>query len=226
MSPNVVVILADDLGYGDLGCYNPQSKIPTPHLDQLAKEGVRATDAHAPASVCSPTRYAMLTGRYAWRGQLKSGVIAPWGKPILEQDRLNVALLLRGYGYTTGCFGKWHLGWEWPTKDGQPPKPVNAGPSNVDFSKTLGGGPLTRGFDYYFGVDLPNFPPYCFIENDRTVGNPSLHTEKVDQINRPGPILPGWKQEDVLPEIGRRAIGWLEKVSKESNPFFLYLPLP
>lgn len=210
-TPNIVVILADDLGYGDLSCYNPQSKIPTPHLDQLAREGVRATDAHAPASVCSPTRYAMLTGRYAWRGLLKSGVVAPWGKSILERDRLNLPLLLRGYGYTTGCFGKWHLGWSWP--------------ENRDFTKPIGDGPTARGFDAYFGVDLPNFPPYCFIENDRTVGIPSLHVEKAEQLNRPGPILPGWKLEDILPEVSRRAVGWLEKVSKDSKPFFLYLPL-
>ena len=229
--PNIVVILADDLGYGDLGCYNPASKIPTPNLDQLAREGVRATDAHAPASVCSPTRYAMLTGRYAWRGILKNGVVAPWGKPILERDRLNLAFLLRGYGYATACVGKWHLGWTWPTKDGAPPKGVNAGPSNVDFSRPIGDGPTTRGFDYYFGVDLPNYPPYCFIEGDRTVGVPTRHTEKVGQINRPGPILDGWKLEDILPEVGRRAVSWLEKAgkaskaSKDSKPFFLYLPL-
>ncbi|WP_309718475.1 sulfatase-like hydrolase/transferase [Armatimonas sp.] len=224
--PNIVVILADDLGYGDLSCYNATSKIPTPNLDQLAREGVRATDAHAPASVCSPTRYAMLTGRYAWRGILKNGVVAPWGKSILERDRLNVALLLRGHGYTTACFGKWHLGWSWATKDGAPPKGVNAGPTNVDLTKRIMEGPTERGFDDYFGVDLPNFPPYCFIENDRTVGVPTRHTEKEGQINRPGPILDGWKLEDILPEVGRRAVSWLEKASKSpEKPFFLYLPL-
>jgi arylsulfatase A len=223
--PNIVVILADDLGYGDLSCYNPASKIPTPALDQLAREGVRATDAHAPASVCSPTRYALLTGRYAWRGLLKNGVVAPWGKSILERDRLNLALLLRGHGYATACFGKWHLGWSWTTKDGAPPKGVNAGPTNVDLTKRIGDGPTERGFDYYFGVDLPNFPPYCFIENDRTVGVPTRHTEKEGQINRPGPVLDGWKLEEILPEVGKRAIGWLERASQESKPFFLYLPL-
>jgi arylsulfatase A-like enzyme len=223
--PNIVVILADDLGYGDLSCYNPSSKIPTPHLDALAREGVRATDSHAPASVCSPTRYALLTGRYAWRGLLKNGVVAPWGKPILERERLNLARLLRGQGYATGCFGKWHLGWSWETRDGQPPKGVNAGPTNVDLTKRIGDGPIDRGFDDFFGVDLPNFPPYCFIENDRTVGVPTRHTEKEGQINRPGPILDGWKLEDILPEVGKRAMGWLEKVSPASKPFFLYLPL-
>ena len=219
---NIVVILADDLGYGDLGCYNPASKIPTPHLDGLAREGVRATDAHAPASVCSPTRYAMLTGRYAWRGLLKSGVVAPWGPPILERDRLNAAQLLRNHGYQTACFGKWHLGWSWSTKDGAPPKDVNAGPSNVDFSRPIGDGPTTRGFETYFGVDAPNFPPYCFLEGDRTVGMPNLHTEKVGQINRPGPILPGWRLENILPEVGRRAVAWLERASQNRKPFFLF----
>ena len=224
--PNIVVILADDLGYGDLSCYNAASKIPTPNLDRLAHEGVRATDAHAPASVCSPTRYAMLTGRYAWRGILKNGVVAPWGPSILERDRLNVALLLRGHGYATACFGKWHLGWGWITKDGAPPKGVNAGPTNVDLTKRIAEGPTERGFDDYFGVDLPNFPPYCFIENDRTVGVPTRHTEKDGQINRPGPILEGWKLEDILPEVGKRAVSWLEKASQDAEkPFFLYLPL-
>ncbi|MBB6048821.1 sulfatase family protein [Armatimonas rosea] len=224
--PNIVVILADDLGYGDLSCYNPASKIPTPHLDALAREGVRATDSHAPASVCSPTRYAMLTGRYAWRGLLKNGVVAPWGKPILERERLNLATLLRSHGYATGCFGKWHLGLGWETKDGAPPKGVNAGPTNVDLTKRIADGPLERGFDTYFGVDLPNFPPYCFIEGDHTVGVPTRHTEKEGQINRPGPILEGWKLEEILPTVAQRTVAWLEKVSKDTEkPFFLYLPL-
>ena len=108
--PNIVVILADDLGYGDLGCYNKDSKIPTPNLDRLAKQGMRFTDAHSPSAVCSPTRYGLLTGRYPFRSPLKKGVVAPWGAPIIEPGRLTMAEMLRRAGYRTACIGKWHLG--------------------------------------------------------------------------------------------------------------------
>lgn len=223
--PNVLILLADDLGYGDVSCTNPQSKIPTPNVDRLAREGVLCTDAHAPGSVCSPTRYGLLTGRYAWRGRLQRGVVAPWGPPILEQERVNLATLLRDAGYATGCFGKWHLGWDWPTKDGLAPKGVNAGPTNVNFRRRIGGGPVDRGFDTFFGVDLPNFPPYCFIDQDRTVGIPQRHVEKEGLINRPGPVVDGWRQENILPEVARRASEWIAEQARSRRPFFAYVPL-
>ncbi|MFY7954130.1 MAG: sulfatase family protein, partial [Armatimonadaceae bacterium] len=206
-------------------CCNPASKIATPRIDALAREGVLATDAHAPASVCSPTRYGLLTGRYAWRGRLQRGVVAPWGAPILEEDRLNLAGFLRDQGYSTGCFGKWHLGWDWPTKDGKAPKPVNGGPTNVNFRRRIGGGPIDRGFDTYFGVDLPNFPPYCFIDQDRTVGIPQRHVEREGQINRPGPVIDGWKQEEILPKVIDRAAAWIREQARSTKPFFAYIPL-
>ena len=190
-------ILADDLGYGDLGCYNAESKIPTPHLDRLASEGMRFTDAHSPSSVCSPTRYALLTGRYAWRTSLQRGVLVPWDPPLIAPDRLTVATLLKQHGYATSCIGKWHLGWEWPTKDGQPPASGQNRLSNVDFTKAITGGPTTRGFDEYFGTDVPNYPPYCFIENDHTLGIPSEPNRP--EFNRPGPMLPGWQWVDIMP---------------------------
>ena len=112
--PNIVYILADDLGYGDLGCYNKDSKIPTPNLDRLAKEGMRFTDAHAPSSVCSPSRYGILTGRYAWRSRLQRGVLLPYDRPLIDAGRLTVPTMLKQQGYTTACVGKWHLGWDWP----------------------------------------------------------------------------------------------------------------
>ena len=118
--PNIIYILADDMGYGDMGCNNPGGKIPTPHLDRLAAEGMRFTDAHASSSVCSPSRYALLTGRYCWRTPLKSSVLWPWDPPLIEADRLTAAKLLNQQGYRTACIGKWHLGWEWATKDGKP----------------------------------------------------------------------------------------------------------
>ena len=224
--PNIVVILSDDLGYGDLGCYHSQSKIPTPHLDRLAGEGMRFTDAHAPASVCTPTRYALLTGRYAWRTWLKGGVLGPWDRPLIEAERLTVPALLKKHGYATHCVGKWHLGWEWPTKNGASPSARGDRLSNVDFTQSIGGGPITRGFDSYFGTDVPNYPPYCFLENDRTVGLPNaVDGGRADGFNRPGPMLPGWKLVEILPELTKRAVRRVEDAAKAGQPFFLYFAL-
>ncbi|MDE2812477.1 MAG: sulfatase-like hydrolase/transferase, partial [Gemmatimonadota bacterium] len=175
--PNIIYILADDMGYGDMGCNNSGCKIPTPHLDRLAAQGMRFTDAHASSSVCSPSRYALLTGRYCWRTPLKSSVLWPWDPPLIEADRPTVAKLLSQQGYRTACIGKWHLGWEWATKDGKPAygdesigrlnrEQRQALERNIDYSQPIGGGPLACGFDSYFGVDVPNFPPYTWFEQD------------------------------------------------------------
>jgi len=224
--PNVVYILADDMGYGDLACQNPKSRIPTPSLDRLATQGVRFTDAHAPTAVCTPTRYSVLTGRYSWRSSLKRGVLGPYGRTLIEPGRLTVPMMLRQAGYATACVGKWHLGWQWPTTDGRPLAydPRN-GTSNVDFTKPIAEGPTTRGFETYFGTDVPNYPPYCFIENDRTVGIPNARSRP--EFNRPGPMLPGWEWVDIMPELTRRAVKYIEDSAKASprRPFFLYFPL-
>lgn len=223
--PNLVFILADDLGYGDVRCYNSRSKIPTPNLDRLASEGMRFTDAHAPDSSCTPSRYGILTGRYCFRSRLISGVLPPWGEPLIEPGRLTVPALLRQYGYSTAALGKWHLGWGWTTTDGQRPASGD-GLSNVDFTRKLQGGPLTRGFDEYFGVDLPNFPPYCFIDQDRTVGIPSVAAPmRKGGFNRPGPMVPDWNQTNILPEITRRAVTYLEHAAQTNRNFFLYFAL-
>ncbi|MCE9553448.1 MAG: arylsulfatase [Planctomycetes bacterium] len=223
--PNIVLILADDLGYGDLQCYCPESKIPTPRLDALAGEGMRFTDAHSPSAVCSPTRYGILTGRYAWRTRLKRWVLSPWDPPLIEAGRLTLPEMLRGAGYRTACIGKWHLGWQWPTKDGKPVDKKNLG-ANVDFSKPIGEGPIARGFDEYFGDDVPNFPPFIFFENDRTLGLPTARKLK-SMHGHDGPMLPGFKQEDVMPAITKRAVAFVDRQAKESpkRPFFLYVPL-
>ena len=223
--PNIVFILADDLGYGDVGCYNAQSKIPTPNLDRLATEGMRFTDAHAPDALCTPSRYGLLTGRCAFRSRLKRGVLPPWGEPLIEEGRLTLPALLRQHGYATACIGKWHLGWTWPTKDGQLPSGKD-GLGNVDFTKPITSGPTSRGFDYYFGTDVPNYPPYCFIENDHTVGVPSLPAPlQKGAINRPGPMLPGWNLTNIMPELTRRAVRYVEDAAHTTRPFFLYFPL-
>jgi len=227
--PNIVFILADDMGYGDLNCQNPESKIPTPHLDRLAAESMRFTDAHAPTSVCTPTRYAILTGRYCWRSSLKRGVLWAWGRPLIEDGRLTVGGLLKRHGYRTGCVGKWHLGWDWRTADGEVVLGGGAGGGNVDridFRKPVAGGPLTKGFDYYFGTAVPNFPPYCFLENDRTVGIPTVPKPKT-MFGHPGPMLPGWKLEEILPGLEAKAVEFVDRHVKAApdRPFFLYFPL-
>ena len=223
--PNIVYILADDLGYGDLGCYNSASKIPTPRLDQFAREGMRFTDAHSPSSVCTPTRYALLTGRYAWRTKLQRNVLGPWDKPLIAQDRLTVGKLLQQRGYATACIGKWHLGQTYVTKDGKPPiGGTKNALSNVDFTQPITDGPVARGFDHYFGTIVPNYPPYCFIENDRTVGIPSVPTTGRN-FNIPGPMVPGWKLEDILPGLTSHAVKWVEEAAKAKRPFFLYFSL-
>lgn len=224
--PNIVLILADDLGYGDLGCYNGDSRIPTPHLDRLAREGMRFTDAHSPSAVCSPTRYGLLTGRYAWRTRLQRGVLGPWDKPLIAPDRLTVGALLQQHGYTNACIGKWHLGLNWPTTDGRPPSGRDNPMSNVDFSRPVADGPTTRGFHHYFGTIVPNYPPYCFVNDDRTVGIPSVRdTGNADLFNIPGPMVPGWKLVDILPGLTRHAVEWVGTAAKSGRPFFLYLPL-
>jgi arylsulfatase A-like enzyme len=215
--PNVVYILADDLGYGDPGCYNAKSKIPTPHIDRLAKEGVRFTDAHSPSAVCTPTRYALLTGRYAWRTRLQRNVIGPFSQPLIAVKQLTVPSMLREQGYATACVGKWHLGWGWP-------KPGDDG--KRDFTKPIPDGPTTRGFGTYFGTDVPNYPPYCFIDNDRTVGIPSESAPVgKDMFNIAGLTVPDWKLVDILPGLETRAVEFIGKAAKDDKPFFLYLPL-
>jgi arylsulfatase A len=217
VKPNIVYILADDLGYGDVGCYNPASKIPTPNIDQLARDGVRFTDAHSPSSVCTPTRYALLTGRYAWRTRLQRNVIGPFSEPLIAEKQLTVAGLLREQGYATACIGKWHLGWGWPRPGAE---------GKRDFTRPIPDGPTARGFDLYFGTDVPNYPPYCFLENDRTVGVPSEAAPVGrDSFNIPGPMVPDWKLVDVLPGLEKRAVGYIEQAAKGGKPFFLYLPL-
>ena len=223
--PNILCILADDLGYGDLGCYNKDSKIPTPRLDRLAREGMRFTDAHSPDSVCTPTRYALLTGRYAWRTRLQRNVLGPWDRPLIAPERLTVGKLLQQHGYTTACIGKWHLGQNYTTIDGKPVLGgVNNALGNVDFTQPVADGPVTRGFDHYFGTIVPNYPPYCFIENDRTLGIPTRRAEG-GLFNIPGPMVPDWRLADILPGITRHAVKWIEDTAKTKKPFFLYFPL-
>ncbi len=234
--PNIIIILADDLGYGDPQVYNPESKIPTPNIDKLAEMGMRFTDAHTPSSVCTPTRYGLLTGRYAWRTELKKSVLWAWDKPLIAADRLTFPKMLKSKNYNTACIGKWHLGWRWPSdeSDGYINDTISIGDfnlkgrndlwKNIDFSKPLGGGPLEAGFDYYFGDDVPNFAPYAFIENNEMTKIPDQIKPK-DMYGGPGPMTKGWNLEKVMPEITNRAVKYIKEQSQNKQPFFLYFAL-
>lgn len=241
--PNIVVIYADDLGYGDVSCYNRErGKIPTPNIDRLASEGMRFTDAHSSSGVCSPSRYTLLTGRYHWRTRLQKGIVGMWGKPLIAEDRLTIAGMLRQAGYQTACVGKWHLGWDWPIPEkqtelfrgGSKAKNVNATPEQQaawkqTFSQSIPGGPISRGFDEYFGTDVPNWPPYCFIEQDRTVGIPSEFLDvrlfKKNQASNQGPALPNWTLEPILPALSQRVCETIARFAMRDQPFFVYMPL-
>ena len=223
--PNIIFLMADDMGYGDLGCYGA-TQIPTPNIDRLAKQGIRFTDAHAPSALCTPTRYGVLTGRYCWRTRLKKGVIYGHSKPLIEPNRMTVPSLLKQHGYTTACVGKWHLGFEWALKDKQ--KEIQEDGTNVDYAKPIKNGPLEFGFDYFFGIAASlDMPPYCFIENDHTVGIPSVEKHPYNTLQKKGLMPTGWKDENVGPTFTHKAIGFIENNLKHhpNRPFFLYLPV-
>ena len=240
--PNIVIILADDLGYGDIRAYNPtRGKIATPHLDRLAAEGMRFTDGHSSSGVCSPSRYALLTGRYHWRTRLQSGIVGVFGEPLIAPDRLTIASLAKKQGYRTAAIGKWHLGWDWPIADGDKAlfrsyKETDRASPEADkaawqkvFTQKIPGGPTTRGFDTYFGTDVPNWPPFCFIENNQTIGVPDRALPKGllgnNQASLPGPALPEWKLESILPALTTRACAFIDEAARKPEPFLLYLPL-
>lgn len=219
--PNIVYILADDLGCGDLGCYNKASKISTPSMDRLAAEGMRFTDAHSPSGVCTPTRYGILTGQYAWRGRLKQGVLHGYDPLLIEPGRTTVASLLRKHGYATHCVGKWHLGL--------------GEAKTTDYDRPLRPGPLSLGFDTFFGIPASlDMDPYLFIRDEAPVRKA---TEKIAASKsrreggggfwRGGAIAPGFKHEDVLPELTREALAVISRHSERSDrrSMFLYFAL-
>ena len=248
--PNIVVILADDLGYGDVRCNNPErGKIPTPHIDRLAAGGMRFTDGHSSSGVCSPSRYTLLTGRYHWRSKLQGGIVGQFAAPLITPERFTIANLAKSHGYRTAAIGKWHLGWNWPVTPEQrpllqatekrsataddesapPATPSQKAAWNAIFSQTIPGGPTANGFDSYFGTDVPNWPPYCFIENDRTIGIPSQFLPnklfKNHLASNQGPALPEWKLEKILPTLADRATQFVTEAAKSDAPYLLYLPL-
>ncbi len=243
--PNILYILADDMGYGDVSCYNPNGKIHTPHIDALAASGMRFTDAHAPSSVCTPTRYALMTGQYAWRSRLPKGVLRGYGRSLIPEGSYTVASFLQRQGYHTAVVGKWHLGLDWTVKPGHEHAlapgsyGVNATglvqdmkPEHIDFEGPVTGGPLARGFNYSFILPASlDMDPYCYLENDTLTELPSaetpgndLNTGYTGAFWRPGKMAPSFRFDQVLVNFTRKATDYLASRAETGQPFFLYLP--
>ena len=216
--PNVILILADDLGFGDVAHLNPESRIPTPNLDALAEQGMVFVDAHAPSAVCTPTRYGLITGRYAWRTRLKSGVLDGYGEPLLAPDRPTIGTFLSTHGYRTAVVGKWHLGLGF----------AKTASGEVDFGNPVTDGPHTHGFDESFIIPASlDFPPYVYIRDGAIVGlplgiQPAL---KFPRFMRAGEIASNLDPSDVLDELVRQSADFIGRQSRENRPFLLYLPL-
>ena len=237
--PNVVVILCDDLGYGDVKCLNAEGKIATPHIDRLAAGGMIFTDAHSSSAVCTPTRYGLLTGRYNWRSRLQMHVQGGCSPRLIEPGRMTVASMLKQRGYYTAALGKWHLGMDWALKPGAPKfgDNIEEGQAgwNVDFTKPIANSPNSVGFDYYFGISASlDMVPYTFIENDRVVALPTV--DKVYPLmlgrsqgkTREGPGAEDFDAMQVLPTLTKKAVDYIGSraaAAKAGQPFFLYLPL-
>ena len=219
--PNVVYILADDLGYGDLKSMNTDGKIATPGSDQMAKEGMIFTDAHSNSAVCTPTRYGVLTGRYAFRSRMKKGVLNGYSTYLIENGRMTVPSFLKNQGYHTAFIGKWHLGWDW-AKNGE----------KVDYSKPVQNGPKEKGFEYSYGhCGSLDMAPYVWVENGMPTAVPLKETGRTKKESkngwwRKGPTSPDFDHEDVLPNLTRRAVKYVKEQVKKEKPFFLYLALP
>lgn len=226
--PNIVYILCDDLGYGDVHALSGDAKVATPNIDSLAKDGMTFTDAHSGSAVCTPTRYGVLTGRYAFRTRLKKGVFNGYDEPLIDAGRMTVASFLREKGYSTGCIGKWHLGLGWQTK--QPGQKAQM--ETVDFTKPVTAGPNTIGFDYSFIISASlDMDPYVYIEDGKVLEPP---TKKIEASKRPALWRGGWisdsfKHETTLLTLTQKAEAYIDGRAKpaagKGQPFFLYLPL-
>jgi|GEM_PF-234720 len=238
--PNILILYADDLGFGDLSSYNPESKIPTPHLDRLAEQGMRFTDAHSSSGICTPSRYAMLTGQHHWRKF--NGIVSAFGPSVFDEEELTLAEMLQSEGYLTAIIGKWHLGWDWDAiaKPGaeryvyHERGRTSYKPDALDWSQSIPDGPLAHGFDYYFGDTVINFPPYAWIENDRVIGEPdrmvdaSLFGEVKEGTweARPGPMVAGWDPYENIPTTTEKAITKIHEYAAQEQPFFMLFSFP
>lgn len=226
--PNILILYADDIGYGDFTLNNPATKIPMPHLEKLAGDGMNFTDGHSSSGICTPSRYALLTGRAHWRDF--HGIVNTFGKPAFNQGQLTMPAMLREKGYATACIGKWHLGWNWDAIR----KGKGVTPDDFDWSKPIPGGPLDRGFDHYFGDTVINFPPYCWIEDNKVVKAPDtmMDSKKWKKIKegdwecRPGPMASDWDPYQNIPETTKRGVEYIRAQKDSGKPFFLYFAYP
>lgn len=226
--PNVVYIFADDMGYGDVSCLNERAAFKTVNIDRLAAGGMRCTDAHSSSAVCTPSRYSVLTGRYNWRSVLKQGVTGGYSEPIIEKGRLTVASMLREQGYRTACIGKWHLGLEWPLKDGGIASTYQD-EEQVDFSAPITDCPVDHGFDYFYGISASlDMPPYVYIENRKATSIPTRRFEgmKGKAFMRSGLIGDDFDPEGVLPTLTSKVETVIDDYAAGDKPFFIYFPLP
>ena len=242
--PNIVFIMADDMGYGDVGCYNAGSKIPTPHMDRLAREGMRFTDAHSSAAFCTPSRYALLIGRYCWRTRLQKSVLFNFEPPLIERDRMTLASLLHQNGYRTGLFGKWHLGLGFTAKPGQQvdfrkplpwyhgPDPDRAMSESIDFTKAPFGGPEVLGFEetFYTAGCSTDQQPFCFIANGKFLGMEGTTYRNPAGSWRSGMAARVWDNATVDVRFTDAAVRFIAAADttpkqQQRRPFFLYLPL-
>lgn len=227
--PNIVLIMADDMGYGDVHALNSASTIPTPNIDSLATDGLTFTDGHSPSAVCTPTRYALLTGRYCWRTSLKRGVLGGYSQPLIESDRATIASMLQANGYYTGAVGKWHLGMQLPFKEGVDANTSEwAGDPGIDFGGVITDSPIHHGFNEYFGVSASlDMAPYVFIRNDRFTMLPTIQQRavKFPHFVRQGPRAEDFVIDQVLDKLTEEAVDFVERVAEKDEPFFLYMPL-
>ena len=216
--PNIIFILADDMGYGDVQALNPDSKIPTPNLNQLAEQGMIFTDAHSPSAVCTPTRYAAITGRYCWRSKLKAGVLNGYSEPLIEKNRATVASHLQTNGYHTAVIGKWHLGLGFQ-KD-------SAG--NWDWNQPLDHSPIDLGFERSRIIPASlDFPPYLYIEGRKITGLPNREQEAqpFPGYLRKGELGSDFSIVDCLDKLTEEASQYIKSSARRGSPFFLYFPL-
>ena len=226
--PNIIVILADDMGYGDVQALNEKSTIPTPNLNRLSEQGMTFLDGHSPSAVCTPTRYGLLTGRYCWRTSLKRGVLGGYSKPLIDPDRSTIASMLKKQGYNTGAVGKWHLGMELPLKQDDANTKRWDGDPGIDFGGVISDSPIHHGFDYYFGVCASlDMAPYVYVQNDRFTMLPTIQQPavKFPHFVRQGPRAEDFVIDEVLDKLTEEAVSFIDRSAKAEKPFFLYMPL-
>ena len=242
--PNVIFILADDMGYGDVSALNENAGFKTPNFDKLCEEGIAFTDAHATSAVCSPSRYGLLTGRYNWRSALKKGVLGGCDRALISEDRLTIGKMFQQEGYKTAAIGKWHVGMDFADVGDEilEHDMADYGIRDIDYSAKIENGPTTRGFDYFFGLAASlDTAPFLFIENDHFIGPPDHYTEEVgvsfwvgegkDKFDprhskifwREGPVGKGFKHEEVMPILTTKVINKIEEY--KNDPFFIYFPM-